>query len=381
MEEAKNTPKKKNVRPPDSSGVKKIDFKQPELPSKHKQSDSVSVSSRKPKTSHTRNSSSISRADTTSSPGRKKAPTPEVETDIDDGVSVADSLMSGKFIRRTEQERIEYFKNQPECDPSCLEPHRVKCLRCGKWVSLGSKQTYTVKPWEKHRSRCDQHVPQHLFGDNQSEAGSVAPSVAKSEASTRRTLAERKAFFEADTRCAEVQPDQALCKRCQKWIRLSTKQAYALYNWHSHQSTCSESMPSDRVTAAERKLRLVNDKDARPGFTTHSVQCARCDTTVILEGDGDFNLTNWELHKSSCTKSPSKSSVSLEAGSSPRKGKKRALEDDGPSTEVVDERPTNRPRTESYEAPDQESPGPFGWFMAPFKAFINGFKDSLSAPP
>ena len=60
--------------------------------------------------------------------------------------------------------------------------------------------------------------------------------------------------------------------------------------------------PSSRVTAAERKLRLVNDKDARPGFTENSVQCARCDANVALEGDGDYNLTNWELHKSRCPK-------------------------------------------------------------------------------
>jgi hypothetical protein len=57
-------------------------------------------------------------------------------------------------IRRTEAERIEYFNNQPDC--SNIEPHNVTCTRCNKVVQLGRKQTYTVKPWETHRRRCDQ---------------------------------------------------------------------------------------------------------------------------------------------------------------------------------------------------------------------------------
>ena len=78
------------------------------------------------------------------------------EGDFDDGASVADSVISttsGK-VRRNESERIEYFKNQPECGK--IEPHAVECLRCLKNVNLGRKQTYTVRPWEIHRARCDQ---------------------------------------------------------------------------------------------------------------------------------------------------------------------------------------------------------------------------------
>lgn len=74
----------------------------------------------------------------------------------DDNESVADSI-STKF-RRNEAERIEYFQNQPECGK--MEPHHVQCLRCGKSVNLGRKQTYTVRPWEIHRARCDQKQAQ-----------------------------------------------------------------------------------------------------------------------------------------------------------------------------------------------------------------------------
>jgi len=73
--------------------------------------------------------------------------------DFDDSISVADSAVSSK-IRRNESERIEYYKNQPECGKA--EPHSALCSKCNKTVNLGRKQTYAVRPWEIHRARCDQ---------------------------------------------------------------------------------------------------------------------------------------------------------------------------------------------------------------------------------
>jgi hypothetical protein len=84
---------------------------------------------------------------------RRRFTTPET---VDDNASVAESSFSTAVIRRTEAERIEYFKNQPDCADT--EPHSVLCTRCNKTVNLGRKQTYAVKPWEKHRVRCDAKV-------------------------------------------------------------------------------------------------------------------------------------------------------------------------------------------------------------------------------
>ena len=71
-------------------------------------------------------------------------------------------------------------------------------------------------------------------------------------------------------------------------------------------------------------------------------------------------------------------------GSPVSKGKKRAREED-PEDEAAlavpadeDERPTNRPRTENYVAPDAKPPpGPFGWFLElpPVKSFLDGFRE------
>jgi len=79
-----------------------------------------------------------------------------------DGTSIADSIpdsnsISTGRIRRSETERKQYFINEPECDS--FKAHRALCTRCRKWVRLSTRQTYSVKPWELHRTRCDQKIP------------------------------------------------------------------------------------------------------------------------------------------------------------------------------------------------------------------------------
>lgn len=74
--------------------------------------------------------------------------------DIDDSVSVSESSPGSAWIRRTEAERIQLLKGHVECGE--MEPHRVFCTRCDQWVNLGKQQTYALRPWEKHRTRCDQ---------------------------------------------------------------------------------------------------------------------------------------------------------------------------------------------------------------------------------
>ena len=61
--------------------------------------------------------------------------------------------------------------------------------------------------------------------------------------------------------------------------------------------------------------------------------------------------------------------------SPPKQGRKRARE-----IEAKDEdgaRAHNRPRTETYEATDKEAPGPWGWFLMPFQAFMRGFREGM----
>ena len=60
--------------------------------------------------------------------------------------------------------------------------------------------------------------------------------------------------------------------------------------------------PSSRVATAERKLKLVNDASAK-SFSGTTVECKHCDTTILLDGEGDYNLTKWQEHKAACTRS------------------------------------------------------------------------------
>jgi hypothetical protein len=200
-----------------------------------------------------------------------------------------------------------------------------------------------------------------------------------------------------------------LCKKCQRWIKLAAKQRYALGNWNAHQQRCCGSIPSIRVASAERKLKIVNDSQART-FTSQSIECAKCGVGVAL--DGEYSLTNWDHHKkhcptttstphidlsklkssSICSNSLATSPLSVQSSVRPRGSPsatsddtliasdtspgqkqlgKRAREDDG-----EEERPSNRSRTENYTAPE-EAPGPWGWFLFPLKTFISGFQEGI----
>jgi len=75
------------------------------------------------------------------------------------------------------------------------------------------------------------------------------------------------------------------------------------------------------------------------------------------------------------TSATSLNSTPINHESLPRVGEKRTRDEE----EIID-RPVNRPRTETYQAPKHEAPGPWGWFMQPLKAFVRGFREGLGTP-
>jgi len=340
--------------------------------------------------------------------------TPDAERD---DISVADSSKPSQRKERTEAQRMQFFKDQPECRE--VEPYRAFCTGCNEWVSLNLKKTYTMQPWLKHRRECRDKLrqarsldasttsksPQKEEEEESEDEASIVHSV--TDKAIRRSVAQRQAYLEADPRAEVVKPHEVLCRTCQRWIKLG-KLPYGLSNWTRHHKSCSGSLPSSRVANAERKLKLVNDSMAR-AFTVKSVECDACDAIVDLEGEGDYNLTKWTEHKMSCrsayftseatsTAQDAQSTVSVEsprraekmadrpppsvastettavaseaAGSSRRK---RAREDE--DGDEVEEPPRARARTESYKPS-----GALGWLLLPFKSFINGFKEGLQPP-
>ncbi|KAF8892229.1 hypothetical protein BD779DRAFT_100651 [Infundibulicybe gibba] len=224
------------------------------------------------------------------------------DSDTEDNISIADSTVSVNRVRRTEEERIQYFKNQPECGKS--EPHQALCTRCNKFVKLGRAQTYTVRPWETHRARCDQMprpeatAPSPVDGGIDSGGGDSVSSRSPG-ATAHLTESQRKAIFESDERVAAVTPNKVQCRKCSKWIKLSATSAYCLASWRRHQPRCFGEIQSSRVSTAERKLQIVNDAQAA-SFGLRHVECGICGVVISLVGEGDYNLASWEGHKSQC---------------------------------------------------------------------------------
>jgi len=357
----------------------------------------------------------------------KQSVTPDLENE-DDSISVAESSKGSAGTRRTQSERIQIFTEHPEC--GSIEPHRVFCNKCNKWVNTGRQQTYAIRPWEKHRGRCDKStqpaqspkagcaLEEEPDDDEDDAASTVAPSVQSERSSIRRTESERQALLESDPRAEAVKPAEVLCKKCQRWIKLSGKNRFVLSNWNGHQQRCSGTVPSSRIATAERKLRIVNDSQAK-AFTARSVECAACETNILL--DGDYDLTKWEDHKMQCSiasslKAPripppnvaklkreltAASSISTDqsfksASSTPTiqptpsststngtliasdqslttsQGLKRSSE-----AGDEEERSHKRPRVNNYKPIEKEGPGPLGWFLHPFRTFVRGFREGL----
>ncbi|KAK0202554.1 hypothetical protein DFS33DRAFT_1384918 [Desarmillaria ectypa] len=378
-----------SMKPPRSIGTNKSEFK---VPSPKQSRDDTF---KPPSSSHTRQSSvgtlgRIANAEASpstnrkppSSVGRSARPRSsitqpvereECESDEDDNASLAESFISLSRVRRSEAERTEYFKNQPECQFIEDDSHRVKCTRCGKVVSLGTKRPFTVRPWEKHREKCDQQVPSSMLNE-QSDTEQPASSAIQPKQKPK-SEEERKTLLKSDPRAQTVKENETLCKRCQKWIRCSS-QTYSLFVWNKHQLTCSDTSPSTRVAAAGDRIRLVNDPQVKDCGPRH-VECKFCESTIPLEGD--YDPTNWITHQRMCTaplpppSATSESTLVAPSDGNEMRGVKRPLEE----TADDDTPRLNRPRRGNYRPEDKEAPSTLGWFLMPFKAFARGFKESI----
>lgn len=328
--------------PEGSPGPKAVDMNLPgPSPKPRRQNSEESRSPSKPPSTSTHHRTSLSpsvrhrqESSATKPPSSRGRPTSPSD-DADETESVAESS-SGTRIYRSEPERIEYFKKQPECGE--LEPHRAFCTRCDSWINLGKGRTYIVRPWERHRAKCDPKPPAAketkptstedvtevkedepaLISLHLSVAmspGKTEPSLTPEDKPPSKTESSRLAVLQADFRAQEIKPHEVFCRACQKWIKLSPHQPYVLTNWQSHQQHCTGSTyvprslrpsasketfsPQGRVATTERKIALLNDPQVK-AVTTRSVCCACCKDTVMLGGEVDYDHTKWNEHKKTC---------------------------------------------------------------------------------
>ncbi|KAF9645804.1 hypothetical protein BDM02DRAFT_3271433 [Thelephora ganbajun] len=321
-------------------------------------------------------------------PSRAVSPT---ET-VDDNESVAGSTTG--TIRRTEEQRIQYLREQPDCGE--LEPHRAFCKRCNRWVGMGGKARYPVYKWTRHIEKCK---TRERAGSDGIESGDDQASVtATPERTPRRNEEQRREFLNNDPRVLVIKEWEVQCRACQKWIKLGNQRKYDITPWNLHCGRCSGELPNGRVATMNRKMQLVNDLQVK-SFTAEAVVCGVCSLPVVLQGDGDYSLVKWHEHKSTCipppppVPSPSTSAIGdipkppasnadteatlVGTSSSPPRGKKRQREDEGDiedpastKTEDLDTRPAAKRRTESYEPPKGYLPSLWIWATTEVKAFI-----------
>lgn len=176
--------------------------------------------------------------------------------------------------------------------------------------------------------------------------------------------------------------------------------------------------PSSRVATAERKLMLVNDASAK-SFSGTDVLCKHCDTTIALDGEGDYNLTKWQEHKAACPRSVRLNSFVTNVASqssafdssplhepvaqetttsvsdvSPSRSENRppfsiasteATAVDGAALsggakkrqrEPDDDDSETRPRTRAKTDVERPS-GALDWLLLPIRSFVSGFKKGM----
>ncbi|KII87343.1 hypothetical protein PLICRDRAFT_125383 [Plicaturopsis crispa FD-325 SS-3] len=244
---------------------------------------------------------------------RPETPAPGDEDDDDDTASIAESSKSTFTVRRTEAARIAVLKGDPACAE--LEPHRVLCNRCNKWVNTGKRQTYTIRPWMNHRTRCDQQNPlpapqtpapvgKHPSASPAPPTSAVAARVASltssassgslCDQSAPSTEAERQAFLANDPDVEEFKPHEVVCKICKTRIKLATTRRFYLHKWLQHKQKC----PTVQPTKVEWTSALANDSRVQ-AFSAQLVKCKVCKQDVPQ--DGDYDLTKWREHKAACS--------------------------------------------------------------------------------
>lgn len=95
--------------------------------------------------------------------------------EFDDSVSMAGSAKSAAKIRTTAAQRIQSIQSHPSCGK--IEPHRAFCTSCNKWANLGKQQTYSLRMWAKHRSRCDMQPEETSYVTYYNSVISVHPEL------------------------------------------------------------------------------------------------------------------------------------------------------------------------------------------------------------
>lgn len=86
------------------------------------------------------------------SPPASSSPQPPSAPHSDPPISAPAPSTGSESRRRNAEQRAAQLRADPLL--SQVEPHRVFCKLCSKWVQLRQDSTFCAYPWQQHRSKC-----------------------------------------------------------------------------------------------------------------------------------------------------------------------------------------------------------------------------------
>ncbi|KAI5121436.1 hypothetical protein M0805_006197 [Coniferiporia weirii] len=265
----------------------------------------------------------------------------------------ASSIYTATQIKNAEERRLKLLAD-PRVDG--VEPNRVHCKLCQRWMKLSNDMEYAPYNWYKHIQRCEGRTRIHDQGTSASpiivkeeeaertQTQEQTPEEQQTEtahnsvkdARKRHTAAERLARLRTDLRIKTIEKHRAQCGLCEKWVKLQNKTEYDPHNWLAHVGKCElKSKPSgprsarvqaisapapERVvtsdendlesascsvpaafgsSAEDRRMLLVSDVRSVE-VEPHRVLCGICQQWIKLRDGKEYVPYNWFKHKGKC---------------------------------------------------------------------------------
>ena len=228
--------------------------------------------------------------------------------------------------RRNEEQRREYLNNDPRA--LVVKEWEVQCRACQKWIKLGNKRKYDIKPWNLHCGRCSGELCV-LSGAYNAHKWQLTFYY---RPSGRVATMNRKMQLVNDPQVKSFSTEAVVCDICGLPVVLQGDGDYSLVKWHEHKLSC-----------------LPYPVPAPSTSNVPKPPASNADTEATLVG----------------------------TSSSPLRGKKRQREHGGDvedptlvATDDLDARPMVRRRTESYEPPKGFLPSLWRWATTEVKAFV-----------
>ncbi|KAF8553597.1 hypothetical protein OG21DRAFT_1510052, partial [Imleria badia] len=242
------------------------------------------------------------------------------------------SSSPGRPIRRvpglTIAQRRAYLRDDPLAGE--VEPRRVFCRGCQKWIRLASKTQYALFNWHTHRLRC-RLTPKTLRRTDFSPGRRIA-------------TAARKSVLLNDPQVKDFATGRVQCRTCKTVVDLEEDVDYELTKWTKHKETCIPMTLAPITPQGSQSLAFSPPSTS----SSHATE-----TTVTAES----------------------SPAAVKVGE--KRGREEETEDE--DEEAEDARPTNRPRTETYTPPVKDVLSVFGWLMQSLKEFTRGFRAGLGS--